>query len=124
MKTFFQRSFAGAVAVFVALLFLGAGCTPAETEPTLELSKTSYEVGESIVVSFTAPEGYDSSAWIGVLPSDVAHGDESVNDSYDTDFEYLSNQTVGTVSLTAPTTPVQNSLSAGFPSHTKDVNTV
>jgi len=75
-----------------------------EGEASLSLSNTVFAPGESIIVSFTAPEGLPTSAWIGVIPSDVPHGDESVNDQHDISYQYLDGMTSGALTFTAPDT--------------------
>lgn len=80
---------------------------PEETpigENDLLIAKTTYAPGDDILVSYTTDGTLDSSAWIGVIPSDIEHGDEATNDMYDTDYEYLSG-TSGFVTLTAPDEP-------------------
>lgn len=72
---------------------------------SITLGKTSYKQGESIVATFTASADLDSSAWIGIVPADTAHGTEELNDSVDVDYMYLYKTTEGPVTLTAPTLP-------------------
>ena len=81
-------------------LFLCAAHEPAlgETyyvDPTLELNKTSFGPGEAIVVIFTASPDYPDNAWVGIIPSEVPHGDEAVNDQHDLAWQYLEGQTEG-----------------------------
>lgn len=97
---FFAASFLG------VLLLAGAGCFGG-VEPTLTLSATTFEAGDTVSVSFTAPADYDSSAWVGIIPSDIAHGDESVNDQFDLSYKYLENQESGVLVFTAPSEPGQ-----------------
>lgn len=75
--------------------------------PTVELvlGKTVVGPGEKITVSFKAPEGMSTSAWAGIVPSEVPHGDEETNDRHDVDYKYLAGNTSGTLSLTAPDQP-------------------
>lgn len=61
--------------------------------------------GGQVKISFEAPETFAANAWIGVVPSSVPHGDESVNDQHDTYYEQLKKRTSGTVVLTVPETP-------------------
>lgn len=68
----------------------------------LSLNKTSYRVGETIYVTFQASSGMHRSAWIGILPSNIPHGDESVNDQYDITYQYLEGRTSGSLSFVAP----------------------
>jgi hypothetical protein len=46
-----------------------------------------------------------SNAWIGIVPSQIAHGSEATNDQHDIAYQYLQNRTSGTMNFTAPTTP-------------------
>ncbi|MFH1711867.1 MAG: hypothetical protein ABH846_01360 [Patescibacteria group bacterium] len=92
---------AGILSLFV---LLGAGCFGGE-EPSLSLSKTTFEPGEEIVVNFVALESYDSSAWVGIVPADVEHGDETVNDQYDIDYDYIDGATSGSMTFEAPNQP-------------------
>lgn len=69
----------------------------------LRLDKTTYAPGESIRVSFTAPGSYASNAWVGIIPSHVAHGKEAVNDRYDLTYQYLKKRTSGVLVFKAPT---------------------
>ncbi|MFH1766516.1 MAG: hypothetical protein ABH826_00265, partial [Patescibacteria group bacterium] len=89
--------------ILSVLALVGAGC--AGVEPTLSLEKTSFEPGEMITVSFTALEDYDTYAWVGVIPADLEHGDEALNDQYDLEYKYLRNETEGTLTFTAPAQP-------------------
>jgi Ca-activated chloride channel family protein len=75
--------------------------------PTAELvlGKTVVEAGEKITVSFKVPEGMSTRAWAGIVPSEVPHGSEKTNDQHDVDYKYLSGNTSGTLSLTAPEKP-------------------
>lgn len=68
----------------------------------LTLNKQNFKVGEQIQVSFRAPAGLHRSAWIGIIPSNIPHGDEEVNDSHDITYQYLEGRTSGTFVFTAP----------------------
>jgi hypothetical protein len=71
----------------------------------LALDKTAYEPGETITVSFKVPEGLSTSAWAGVVPSDVPHGSEATNDQHDIQYRYLRGSTTGTLSFDTPDQP-------------------
>lgn len=74
-----------------------------ETGASVTLEETSFAPGAEVTVSYVVPEGYGSSAWVGVIPSSVPHGDESVNDQYDVAYQYLEEgSTEGTLTFTAP----------------------
>ncbi len=66
------------------------------------LSKKHFQPNENIVVTFKAPAGLKSNAWIGIIPSSIKHGDENVNDQHDVSYQYLSNKTSGTLNFKAP----------------------
>ncbi|MEC7118944.1 MAG: hypothetical protein VXW65_03440, partial [Pseudomonadota bacterium] len=66
------------------------------------LDRTNYRSGEQVQVSFRAPAGLPNNAWIGVIPSHIPHGDESVNDQHDVAYRYLQGRTSGTMTFTAP----------------------
>ncbi len=84
--------------LFVSAFAQGGGAS-------LTIAKRGYTPGESITVTFTAPAGLPTSAWVGVIPSSVAHGSEAVNDQNDVSYQYLEGRTSGTLYFTAPTTP-------------------
>ena len=90
---------AATLALFV---LVGAGCAAG---PSLSLSKTAFSPGETISVEFTALDSYADNAWIGIIPSDVAHGDEAFNDQFDIDYKYLDGKTSGTLNFVAPEEP-------------------
>lgn len=68
---------------------------------TLALERGRYAPGEAVRVRFTAPR-YPDSAWIGVIPSEIPHGSERVNDQHDTAYQYLSGRTAGELVFSAP----------------------
>jgi len=69
---------------------------------SLRLDKTSFTPGEQIAVYFTAPASYPGDAWVGIIPSNVPHGDEAVNDGYDLTYQYVNKRTSGTMTFSAP----------------------
>jgi len=71
-------------------------------EGTLTLKKKSFVPGEEIELTFTAPEGLSPTAWIGMIPSNIPHGDENVNDQHDIQYQYLEKKSSGTMKFTAP----------------------
>lgn len=94
------KRFLSVFSVFAVAALVGAGCS--SVEPSLSLDQTTFEPGETITVSFVALEDYDTYAWVGVIPSDIEHGDEALNDQYDLEYKYLRNETEGTLTFTAP----------------------
>ena len=86
--------------------------TPGPTSPStgdgqarLWLDKTSFAPGESAVVHFTAPGSWAADAWIGIIPSNIAHGNEAVNDQHDVSYQYLNKRTSGDLIFAVPTKP-------------------
>jgi len=69
---------------------------------SLSLDKNAYDPGEEIKVSFNAPQGYANNAWIGIIPSSVAHGSEEENDKHDLAYQYLSGRTSGVLAFYSP----------------------
>jgi hypothetical protein len=53
-------------------------------------------------VNFTAPASFEGNAWIGIIPSSVAHGSEAENDKHDLTYQYLNKKVAGTMTFTAP----------------------
>ena len=70
-------------------------------EPMISLEKQTFAPGEEIRLTFKAPV-YDKSAWIGIIPSNIAHGSEATNDEYDLDYQYLDGRTSGVMIFIAP----------------------
>ncbi len=68
---------------------------------TITTSKSTYTIDEGIDFSFTASKLPDD-AWIGIVPVAIPHGDEAVNDSHDTSYEYLGGRTKGDITLPNP----------------------
>ena len=68
---------------------------------TITTSKSTYTIDEGINFSFTASKLPDD-AWIGIVPVAIPHGDEAVNDSHDTSYEYLGGRTKGDITLPNP----------------------
>ncbi len=55
----------------------------------IKLNKKSYDVNEPIAVTVSWTGTPDTSAWIGIVPANVKHGNEEENDAYDVDYRYL-----------------------------------
>ncbi len=95
----------------VSLCLLAAmlmGLYPAVTyaqPPSLHLNRHSYHPGEEIEVRFTAPHDFNANAWVGIIPSDVPHGSEALNDRHDIAYQYLNKRTRGTLIFRAPSRP-------------------
>jgi len=71
-------------------------------EASITLQKNVFAPGEEILVSFAAPPGFADNAWIGIIPSDVPHGRESVNDQHDISYLYLHKKTLGRTQVYGP----------------------
>jgi hypothetical protein len=75
------------------------------TQGSLSLSQKEYFPSEAITVSFNSDMKLSKKAWIGILPANITHGDESQNDQYDLDYRYLNGQSTGSVKFRAPGQP-------------------
>ncbi|NPV92661.1 MAG: copper amine oxidase N-terminal domain-containing protein [Firmicutes bacterium] len=87
----------------LTVLLIGWGAPPAQAA-SLSLNKTSFVPGETIRVTFSPATGVEDSAWIGVIPSSVAHGDGDLADQYDSDYFWVSSYSGGVGELEAPHT--------------------
>jgi hypothetical protein len=57
---------------------------------TVKMDKTEYKPGEEITVTFSNEDWYvGSDAWVGIIPSEIEHGDETLADEYDIEYYYL-----------------------------------
>lgn len=63
---------------------------PGEEAPALVMERGVIGAGESFSVEYTIPEVYPNSAWVGIIPADVPHGDNAVNDQHDVQWFYLN----------------------------------
>ncbi len=94
------------IAVVVVVLAVGAVFvlpTMAQMRDiSMWLEKTSFSPGERIVLHFKAPASFPTSAWIGIIPSNIPHGSEATNDQHDIEYKYLKGMTSGTLYFTAP----------------------
>lgn len=93
-----MRRFVCVVAALVLLPVLAPAAS-------ITLDAAVYVPGTPVTVHFTSAGGLSENAWIGLIPSDVAHGDEAVNDQHDVDYQYLEGKASGSVTLTAPSQP-------------------
>jgi hypothetical protein len=92
------------VLVFALPLFVQPATASGETN-SLTLDKTVFAPRESINVRFTASSEFPASAWVGIIPSYVAHGSEVTNDQNDIQYYHLNNQTSGVMTFSAPDQP-------------------
>ena len=75
------------------------------TGGTLTLNMKTYRPGDQIKITFTASANFHKSAWIGVVPSNIPHGSESVNDKNDLSYVHIDGKTSGLLKLSAPSNP-------------------
>ena len=71
---------------------------------TLKLSKTEYNPSDEIKVTFTADGDLSNNAWVGLIPSNIPHGDEGVNDANDMSYKYVTEKG-GEMTFNAPLKP-------------------
>ncbi len=57
---------------------------------SMKIEKDVYAPGEKITVNLEWTGIPDSSAWVGIIPADIPHGDEYVNDDADVAYIYLT----------------------------------
>jgi len=81
---------------------LVAGAVSYEQGAELAIDKTSYAPAESIRVQFSASGNWARDAWIGIIPSNIPHGSEPVNDQHDITYQYIEKRTSGVMTFTAP----------------------
>jgi hypothetical protein len=98
----FQRILTVGLVLSLLAVFSTAGAVNLISGADLTLNKTSFAPGEQIVVTFKAPAGWARDAWIGIIPSNIAHGSETVNDQHDITYQYLEGRTGGTMFFKAP----------------------
>ncbi|MCF6241373.1 MAG: hypothetical protein L3J74_08530 [Bacteroidales bacterium] len=94
-----KLSFFSMITLFGIMIFSSCG------SEDLKLDKKVYAPGETIKVTFKASPKWEENAWIGIIPSDVAHGKEAENDSYDIAYQYIKGAESGTFEFTAPNDP-------------------
>ncbi|PKL76706.1 MAG: hypothetical protein CVV27_08915 [Candidatus Melainabacteria bacterium HGW-Melainabacteria-1] len=73
----------------------------------LVLDKSRYLPGETIIVtvSIKAEDKRDESAWVGLLPSVIEHGDEALNDRHHLAYQYMGKYLSGKMRFEAPKVP-------------------
>lgn len=75
------------------------------TSGVLSLPKTTYVAGERIWLHFDTVENYEPKAWVGIIPSDIPHGSEKINDAHDVSYKYLNKKKSGDFEFFAPGKP-------------------
>lgn len=78
---------------------------PPDYPASVLLDAESVAPGEYLTVTVTAPANLPRNAWVGIVPSHIAHGDESVNDQHDVSYQYMEGRTRAVLTFQAPTTP-------------------
>jgi outer membrane protein OmpA-like peptidoglycan-associated protein len=73
--------------VFALLILF---CSTIAYSDSLKIDKTSVIPGEAIQVTMANDAPLPQGAWIGVIPSDTPHGNESTNDQKDVDYQYTN----------------------------------
>ena len=86
----------------VSFSFFMASCGAKEGKNELKVDKTTVKAGEQITVTFVAQEGMDKNAWIGIVPSDIEHGLEAINDKHDLSYVYLNGNNNSTLNMVVP----------------------
>lgn len=61
--------------------------------------------GTKFTVQFEAAETFHDNAWLGIVPSDVSHGSEQINDQHDLSYRYVRGRTSGSETFTVPSRP-------------------
>lgn len=60
---------------------------------TLKIDKTEILPGGEIQVTLQDAGALPEGSWIGVIPSEIEHGNESTNDQHDVDYQYTAKNT-------------------------------
>lgn len=87
------------------LLLVGCAQSGGGGEIALTADKKEVDPGQTLTVQFKAPGTFEPKAWVGIVPSSVAHGSEATNDQNDLTYQYLEKRTEGTLTFKAPDKP-------------------
>ena len=109
-----KLKFTVAIIIIFSLSFIG--CKPKGSKAKIWLEKTVFQPNEEITVHFTMPLNYPKDAWVGIVPSDIEHGYESINDEHDLMKIHLNGRISGILKFMAPAEPE----SYDFRMHNKD----
>jgi len=71
---------------------------------TLRIDRQTFAAETEVAVHFTASPNFLNNAWVGIIPSNIPHGSEKVNDANDLAYKYLAGKTKGTLIFRAPKT--------------------
>lgn len=90
-----------------AVAFTVTGSPKPISGNALVLNKSRFAPGEQITVtvSIKAEDKLDESAWVGIVPAAVEHGDETVNDRYNLGYQYMGKYLSGRMTFAAPKAP-------------------
>jgi len=66
------------------------------------LDKSDFVTGERMNVHFEVPAELNPKAWAGIVPANIEHGSEAVNDQHDISWEYLDGRANGTLAMLSP----------------------
>ena len=69
----------------------------------ITLTKSNWEPGIDMTVRFSVPPGLPNNAWIGIVVSDVSHGDGRTNSANALDWRYLEGVAQGQLMFKTPT---------------------
>lgn len=92
----------GKEVAFASFKVLANTQTRDSQESYLKLTQYQFKKGEAIHVKFQTPKSFSKNAWVGIIPSNIAHGNESLNDRHDVSYQYLNKQNSGTLIFKAP----------------------
>ena len=62
---------------------------PGQKAPELTMDRTRLAPSEKPVIRFQAPTAYGSKAWVGLIPANIEHGREDLNNAHDVQYQYL-----------------------------------
>lgn len=95
-----NRDSSGTEVTYSSFVVAGEGNTVAD----LKLEKTSFTKGEVMKVTFKAPVAWETTAWIGIIPSNVKHGEAAEADKHDKGWKFLDGRNGGTIDMYLPDT--------------------
>lgn len=72
------------------------------TQPKILWQSVSVEPGAPLEIDFEAPVSFAEDAWIGIIPSSLAHGSEEEADKQNLGYQHLKGRSRARVILTAP----------------------